>query len=94
MSIGGTTSAGEKLLNLEPAAAAGASAEAEVLPILEIHQMYGTCFIILIKIALKFLHRFLIAQFLFRYKKFFSFDFCMGSLLIIFTTYDITLQYN
>ena len=91
MSIG-TTSAGEKLLNLEPTA--GASAEAEVLPILEIHQMYGTCFIILIKIALKFLHRFLIAQFLFRYKKFFSFDFCIRSLLIVFTTYDKTLQYN
>ena len=40
MSIGGTTSAGEKLLNLEPAAAAGASAEAEVLTLPEIHQMY------------------------------------------------------
>ena len=55
MSIG-TTSAGEKLLNLEPAA--GASAEAEVLTLPEIHQMYGTCFIIPTKIALKFLHRF------------------------------------
>ena len=37
MSIG-TTSAGEKLLNLEPTA--GASAEAEVLTLPEIHQMY------------------------------------------------------